>query len=230
MQGPFKSDATSVKQSDDKENLSDERRVLLAFTVEIDDRCVEHFQLREGDSAEAVAMKFCQTHTLPEQFVAPLTEHIVSNIISLSKEDSDIVFHSQDESMSNDENSTLHGGSPFSPVGNSSLVSLAEPRIHGGRPGESNDLMTRREARKMDMPQKLLQASQKVNRLPGVDCCSQVGGKPRKKIRRRRKRRNFSDRLLAPTITSLAKCGALDHKQKPRRPRSKPLSEQAIEG
>ena len=63
--------------------LSDDRRVLLAITVEIEDGCVEHIQLKEGDSAEAVAMKFCQDHQLPEQFVAPLTEHIVSNIISI---------------------------------------------------------------------------------------------------------------------------------------------------
>jgi hypothetical protein len=61
----------------------DDRRVLLAITVEIEDGCVEHIQLKEGDSAEAVAMKFCRDHALPEQFVAPLTEHIVSNIISI---------------------------------------------------------------------------------------------------------------------------------------------------
>lgn len=137
------------------------------------------------------------------------------------------MFHSQEECMSNDENSTLHGGAPFSPVGNGSTASLSKPRIYAGRPGESNALLTRRESRKTDVPQKLLQASQKVNRLPGGRCCSPGGEKPRKK-RRRRKRKNFSDRLLAPTITSLAKCGALDHKQKPRRPRIKPLSEQAV--
>lgn len=44
---------------------------------------MEYIHLREGDSAEAVAIKFCQAHALPEQFVAPLTEHIVSNIITL---------------------------------------------------------------------------------------------------------------------------------------------------
>lgn len=66
------------------ENLDvDERSVLLAITVEIEDGCVEHIQLKEGDCAEAVAMKFCRDHDLPEQFVAPLTEHIVSNIISI---------------------------------------------------------------------------------------------------------------------------------------------------
>jgi hypothetical protein len=59
------------------------RQVVLAITVEIEDGCVEHIQLKEGDSAEAVAIKFCQEHALPEQFVAPLTQHIVSNIISI---------------------------------------------------------------------------------------------------------------------------------------------------
>lgn len=51
--------------------------------MEIDDGCVEHIQLKEGDSAEVVAMKFCQDHALPEKFVGPLTEHIVNSIISL---------------------------------------------------------------------------------------------------------------------------------------------------
>lgn len=65
------------------ENKADDRRVLLAITVEIEDGCVEHIEMKEGDSAEAVAMKFCRDHSLPDQFVAPLTEHIVSNIISI---------------------------------------------------------------------------------------------------------------------------------------------------
>ncbi len=51
--------------------------------MEIDDGCVEHIETRAGDSPETVAMKFCLDHGLPEQFVAPLAEHIVSNIISL---------------------------------------------------------------------------------------------------------------------------------------------------
>jgi len=68
-----------------KENESDDdpQRVLLAIAVEIDDGCVEHIEMRAGDSPETVAMKFCLDHGLPEQFVAPLAEHIVSNIISL---------------------------------------------------------------------------------------------------------------------------------------------------
>lgn len=59
------------------------RRTLLAITVEIEDGCIEHIHMKEGDSAEAVATKFCRDHNLPDQFVAPLTEHIVSNIISI---------------------------------------------------------------------------------------------------------------------------------------------------
>jgi len=65
------------------ENKIDDQRVLLAITVEIEDGCIEHIEMKEGDSAEAVAVKFCQDHNLPNQFVAPLTEHIVSNIISI---------------------------------------------------------------------------------------------------------------------------------------------------
>jgi hypothetical protein len=51
--------------------------------VEIEDGSVEHIQMKEGDSAEAVATKFCLKHSLPDQFVAPLTEHIISNIMSI---------------------------------------------------------------------------------------------------------------------------------------------------
>jgi len=65
------------------ENESDDRRLLLAITVEIEDGVVEYIEMKEGDSAEAVAVKFCRDHSLPDQFVAPLTEHIVSNIISI---------------------------------------------------------------------------------------------------------------------------------------------------
>lgn len=66
-----------------KEDESDDRRVLLAITVEIEDGSVEHIEMKEGDSAEAVATKFCLKHSLPDQFVAPLTEHIISNIMSI---------------------------------------------------------------------------------------------------------------------------------------------------
>ena len=65
------------------ENKVDDRRVLLAITVEIAEGCVEHIEMKEGDSAEAVAMKFCRDHNLPDQFMAPLTEHIVTNFISI---------------------------------------------------------------------------------------------------------------------------------------------------
>lgn len=49
--------------------------------MEIQDECVEHIHFKEGDSAEVMAIKFCEKHCLPEQFVAPLAEQIVSNII-----------------------------------------------------------------------------------------------------------------------------------------------------
>ncbi|KAG0620707.1 hypothetical protein M758_4G237100 [Ceratodon purpureus] len=229
-QGTYKSDVVSdavSKRTDDKENLSDDRKVLLALTVEIEDGCVERIQLKEGDSAEAVAIKFCIDHALPEQFVAPLTEHIVNNIISISKEDSDIVFNSQEEGMSNNENSTLRGGASYSPRVNNRPESPTKSRVYGRRPAsaESNAMLARRERRKMDVPPNTLQASQKVNRSP-VCCSPMCGNRPRKKTRRRKRRKSFSDRLIGPTITSLAKIGALDcmHKSKTR---IRPLSEQA---
>lgn len=131
------------------------------------------------------------------------------------------MFHSQEETLSNDENSTLRGGASVSPS-----ASLVKPRLYARGPGKSSPLMTKRVFRKVDKRLKTSQASQKVSRLPGGGHCCIPDGKSKK--RRRKKRRQFSDRLLAPTITSLAKCGALDHKQKPRRIRVKPLSEHAV--
>lgn len=140
------------------------------------------------------------------------------------------MFQSQEEGMSNDENSTLNSGAPFSPVVNGSVNSLTKSRAYRSRPvsAESNAMIARREPRKTDFPQKALQASQKINR-PPLCSCSPSGGKLRRKVRRRKKgRRNFSDRLVGPTITSLAKCGALDHVKKSKSPRRRPLSEQAV--
>lgn len=58
----------------------EERRILLAITVEVEDGHLEYIEVRDGDSAEAAAMKFCQIHLLPEKYVAPLTEHIVEEV------------------------------------------------------------------------------------------------------------------------------------------------------
>ncbi|KAG0591885.1 hypothetical protein KC19_1G209400 [Ceratodon purpureus] len=237
-QGTLKSDAASRERQENLENqLSDDRRVLLAITVEIEDGCVEHIQLKEGDSAEAVAMKFCQDHALPEQFVAPLTEHIVNNIISISKENSDIVFNSHEEHISyEDQNSTLRGGAPFSPVmqGSDVVDSVPKPREYRGRSpvaAEASALLARREHRSnMDPP---LMASQKVSRdqhchlhlsRPCDECHKPI---LRKKKRRKRGRKKVSDRLLAPTVTSLAKIGRFEYNEKPRSPRPRPLSEAA---
>lgn len=138
------------------------------------------------------------------------------------------MLHSEEESISNDENSSLRGGASFSPAGNGSIVSLPKPRIYGNRPGESNALLTNVASQKVDASQKVLQASQKENKLAAGCCCTPCSCKPRKKTRRCKERSSFSDRLLSPTFTSLAKTGALDRKKKKRRPRIKRLSEQAV--
>jgi hypothetical protein len=195
---------------------------------------VEHIQLKDGDSAEAVAMKFCRDHALPEQFVAPLTEHIVSNIISISKEDSDIIFHSQEQPMSNSENSTVHGGAPYSPVmhGSDVVDSVPRPLDYDSQPesrpvtAETSALLARREHRShTDSP---LMASQKVNRNQGHSRHYFDEMKPKRKTRRKKGRKKVSERLIAPTITSMAKTGALD-RERPRTPRlNRPLSEPAV--
>ncbi|XP_073388537.1 uncharacterized protein [Physcomitrium patens] len=230
-QGTFKSNTASKEPKLNPDNLSNDRRVLLAITVEIEDGCVEHIQLKEGDSAEATAMKFCRDHALPEQFVAPLTEHIVSNIISISKEEGDILFQSQGDShISNDENSAVHSDAPYSSETHGSNVvdSLPKAQDFGGKPvkAETSALLARREHRSIDRP---FMASQKTNRDHGSyqRCIPRdvEGIKARKETRRKKHRKKISERLLAPTITSLAKCGVPVRECRPRICHPRPPSE-----
>ncbi|XP_024400144.1 uncharacterized protein [Physcomitrium patens] len=80
----------------DKENDGN-RKILLFITVEIEDGSCKHIQMKEGDSAEGVATQFCNVHSLPRDCVAPLTEHILNNIIDISKKDENILFCSEEE-------------------------------------------------------------------------------------------------------------------------------------
>ncbi|KAI5066253.1 hypothetical protein GOP47_0018877 [Adiantum capillus-veneris] len=84
-------------------DAEEERRILLAITVEVEDGHLEYIEIRDGDSAEAAATKFCQTHLLPEKYVAPLTEHIVEEVRRISKVDKSIRFASQDGMVYTDE-------------------------------------------------------------------------------------------------------------------------------
>ncbi|CAN5973821.1 unnamed protein product [Sphagnum jensenii] len=70
-------------QGDNAGCRGNDRRVLLDITVEIEGQCAEHIEMKEGDTAESVAKKFCRRQCLPDLLVAPLTDHIVSNIISI---------------------------------------------------------------------------------------------------------------------------------------------------
>ena len=49
---------------------------MLAISVEMEEGCVEHIEMKEGQTAKDVATQFCQEHDLPLQFVGPLMEHI----------------------------------------------------------------------------------------------------------------------------------------------------------
>ncbi|KAH7426022.1 hypothetical protein KP509_11G081800 [Ceratopteris richardii] len=59
---------------------ADDRQVLLAITVEIHDGHTGTISVHEGDSAEDVATKFCKDHAISEQYITPLTEHIVREL------------------------------------------------------------------------------------------------------------------------------------------------------
>ncbi|KAJ7540586.1 hypothetical protein O6H91_10G022300 [Diphasiastrum complanatum] len=64
-------------------DIKNKRRVLIDIAVEIEDGKVEHIEIKDGDTAEEVATKFCHIHALPAQLVAPLTDHIVRNIMEI---------------------------------------------------------------------------------------------------------------------------------------------------
>ncbi|KAG6552481.1 hypothetical protein Mapa_005901 [Marchantia paleacea] len=165
-----------------KENEKDDRRVLLAITVEIEDGCVEHIEMKEGDSAEAVAKKFCGDHFLPEQFVAPLTEHIVSNIVSLSKENKELSYHGTEE----------HGRS----------LSYESTRLYQPKPGTSpkHESGLDQECKSGRWCCKQRTDGDIQARERSKNTCIVSQSKNKTKIRRR-----LSERLLAPTLTSLAK-------------------------
>ncbi|KAG0558316.1 hypothetical protein KC19_10G018400 [Ceratodon purpureus] len=91
-----KSEKLTKHHNSNKENEGS-RLTLLSITVEIEDGCSGHIQMKEGDSAEGVAIAFCRDYSLPDDFVAPLTEHILHNIINISKKDKNIIFCSTEE-------------------------------------------------------------------------------------------------------------------------------------
>ncbi|XP_024367520.1 uncharacterized protein [Physcomitrium patens] len=194
-----------------KENKLDERRVLLAITVEIEDGCVEHIEMKEGDSAEAVAIKFCQDHNLPDQFVALLTEHIVSNIISISKEDKDIVFCSNDECASYDETWPRKDV----PTSQGRHDSRCEQQSSG-----SCDCNNRAAKSRFAASEKENNYFQKGRKSPTL-------AKPKSNVLQKK----VSDSLIAPTVTSLAKSGNLapeKEKSKPYAPKPSPEQAKAV--
>ncbi|CAK9883053.1 unnamed protein product [Sphagnum jensenii] len=180
-----------------KENESDDRRLLLAITVEIEDGVVEYIEMKEGDSAEAVAVKFCHDHSLPDQFVAPLTEHIVSNIISISQEDKDIVFCTKDECTSFEDHWPQQIAShdhPCQDRHNSTQADQEKPSRFRDCPTQTSGLP--------------LSQSQKVNKAVG----SRITSTPKKATVK--PRHIFTGRLLAPTHTSRAKMSMTEPMEK----------------
>jgi cobalamin biosynthesis protein CobT len=62
---------------------SDNRRIQLVITVEIEEGKSERIEMWEGDSPRQLAMQFCEEHGLDESVVEPLTEHILDNVAQL---------------------------------------------------------------------------------------------------------------------------------------------------
>ncbi|CAM6122475.1 unnamed protein product [Calypogeia fissa] len=199
-----------------KGNEVDNRRVLLAITVEIEDGCVEHIEMREGDSAEAVATKFCRDHSLPDQFVAPLTEHIVSNIVSLSTEDEEAMF------SGNMEKSNDSWEQQQSAPQNDASGSCSPTQHHGYTSDQEN-----RVARCCGCKQKKSPGGGVHGGQGGQENCMPNGTLGKKQMKTMRR---LSERLLAPTLTSLAKRPQAPEKDKNKELESiaqRPISERA---
>ncbi|KAH7306752.1 hypothetical protein KP509_22G028100 [Ceratopteris richardii] len=70
---------------------TDDRQVLLAITVEIDEGRTGVISVREGDCAEDVATRFCKDHEIAERYVTPLTRHIVDKLLDIGTlDDNDV--------------------------------------------------------------------------------------------------------------------------------------------
>jgi len=90
------------------------RRVLLKVTVEVSKDTSETILVREGDSARALAERFCESHRLQANLIGPLTAHIEDNI-----------QRSEQESGRGVSAQPRVAGEPRS---------AAEPRAHGSMP------------------------------------------------------------------------------------------------
>ncbi|KAH7432578.1 hypothetical protein KP509_07G028800 [Ceratopteris richardii] len=181
-------------------DAEDERRILLAITVEVDDGHLEYIEIRDGDSAEAAATKFCNTHSLPEKYVAPLTEHIVEEVCRISKVDKSIRFASQDGTVYTDEAA-------------SSQQTLEDRNSQSvGKPWDSHeDVNSSFESDKEENKQQRYSKE-------SFD----------KHSSEKRSSRSFSGSLLSPTFTSLAKSQSNQQAETPKEFRkAKQLSEQA---
>lgn len=87
---PFDQDGYALVRSDkdaDNHGGNDDRQVLLAITVEIEEGRMEVIAVREGDSAAEVASKFCRDHAIPERYVSPLAEHIVTKLQDIREQE-----------------------------------------------------------------------------------------------------------------------------------------------
>ncbi|MCO5585676.1 hypothetical protein L7F22_039612 [Adiantum nelumboides] len=78
---------------------TDDRQVLLAITVEIEEGRMEVISVREGDCAEEVASKFCKDHAIPDRYVTPLTEHIVNKLQDIGSLDDNNIDRDISSSM-----------------------------------------------------------------------------------------------------------------------------------
>ncbi|KAJ7537510.1 hypothetical protein O6H91_11G008900 [Diphasiastrum complanatum] len=196
-----KAGPSGVENLQNSYEARDEQRVLLAITVEIEDGRVEHMEMREGDSAEEVSVKFCQDHGLPTQFVAPLTEHILKNLMSTSFEQKEVASYSQGNEMLNEANSER--------IWDISAVKTREEELEHFFFIHRGEGMNGCRQRTWFSKASFLQ-----------------NGRVLQTLKKGFKSRNLSDRLISPTFTSMAKSRMTGQKEKRRESRrSEQLSE-----
>lgn len=153
---------------------------------------------------------WCNPHMCRKSILQNAEAKKLQPINFCSKEDKDIVFCSKDECGSYEDNWPAHttkDGCHMAPDNNDSDYENRSAKSCGCkvRPG--------------DYP---LAASQNANK---YSCKGPIS--PKKARQKTGQRRKVSNRLVAPTITSLAKSGGLE-KDKPKSCGARPVSERAV--
>ncbi|KAJ7568767.1 hypothetical protein O6H91_01G047100 [Diphasiastrum complanatum] len=180
---------------DAHEFADDDRKVLLAVTVEIEEGQFEDIEVREGYSAKEVSTKFCEDHCLPTQLITPLKQHITSKLSSISKDKGKVV--NEEESHVSEVKNIIKGYP-------SRTATILSERKYVSQRGSKPDRC----------------GSHRLSTIRPLEEVAIQHDTPRKCS----KRETFSQHFLAPTIASSGKIAAAHERDQINDTRSDRLS------